>query len=156
MILLQKKPSSSESLLTVDTPNVCSVMNSPVRIRTCSTYTTLDIYTETIHFVYICTNMYCKLIRRNLCVLQDTIAVYHTILLLLVWHNHYSLIPTHGAAVVVAYYYVLTFNSNLVCTPFMGRAQSPRFTFGTIQRWDPRGRIPSLGSHLLIHILTQR
>jgi len=52
-------------------------MNSRVRMRTCPTYTTLDIYTQTFHFVCICTNIYCKLIRRNLCVydcvLYDTI-----------------------------------------------------------------------------------
>ena len=52
---------------------------------------------------------------------------------------YYSLIPILFAAVVVTYYYVLTFNSHLVCTPFMGHAQSPGFTFGTMG-------IPSLGT----------
>ena len=143
-ILLEKKPSSLGSLLTVATPYVCSVMNTRVRIRTCPTYTTLDIYTQTIHFVHICTNVYCKLIRRNLCVLQNTITVAHKIRLRLTRHNHYSLIPTHVAVVVAAYYSVLTFNSHLVCTPYGA------CTVTRVYIWDdgdPISGIPSLGPY---------
>ena len=147
-ILLEKKPSNSGVLATAANSYVCSVMNTRVQIRACPIYTILThIHKPFILCIYVLI-IYYKLISRNFCVLQDTITVSHKIRLRLVRHNHYSLIPTL-CTVVVIYYYVLRFNSHLVCTPFLGRAQSPGFTFGTMG-------IPSLGSHLWVHILIQR
>jgi len=154
-ILLEKKPLQFRESTNCCHP-ICVFSHEPANTNTYMSYILYPWHTLPLTYLHksiiLCMYVLLYIIkptRRNLCVLQDIKClkdtVSHKIRLRLMRHNHYSLVPTHAAVVVVAYYNMLIFNPHLVCTPFMGRAQSPEFTFRRDR--DLISGIPSLGPY---------